>query len=339
MKRILALLADGTEYSGELASYLSSKRDFIFKPVLFNNINELRKFIKEYTIDLLLCDEGASDEIPAEIENVCFLCEDSEVMETGETEDSRWHRIFKYQSTEIIIRDMIDYYKGKQRKTSEEIKAIEANKRIICVSSPLGGSYSSTFALALSYYLSKGGKTLFISFDPFFEYPGEDKSNSEKNLTDLMYFMEITSSGIADFISRIALSEGSLDYVSGVSHWFDIADMPRRKMRTIMEELNSSQRYENIVFDLKIMGDAGIELLAGCKEIYVPEKHGYNASKVIDEWKRQIRFANHERILDKAREFEIPYDELLVGEYGFDVLLKGHLGQFIEEMEGLRYSR
>ena len=53
LKRILALLADGTGYSGELASYLSSKRDFIFKPVLFNNISELRKFVTEYTKRLL----------------------------------------------------------------------------------------------------------------------------------------------------------------------------------------------------------------------------------------------------------------------------------------------
>lgn len=339
MKRILALLADGTGYSGELASYLSSKRDFIFKPVLFNNISELRKFVTEYTVDMLLCNENAGSEIPDQIENVCFLCEDSEAMETGGIEDPRWHRIFKYQSTEIIIRDMIDYYKSKQRKTSEELKMIDANKRIICVTSPLGGSYSSTFALALAYYLAQGGKTLFISFDPFFEYPGEEKSDSDKNLTDLMYFLEVYGNGTMDFILRIIMKEGALDYISGVSHWFDIADMPRQKMREIIEDLNSSDIYENIVFDLRIMGEAGIELLAGCKEIYVPKKHGYNASKVMDEWKRQIRFANHEGILNKVREFEIPYDELLVGEYGFGVLLKGHLGQFIEEMEGLQYSR
>ncbi len=339
MKRILALLADDTDYSAELALYLGSKKDFIFKPVLFNNINELRKFVKEYTVDLLLCNENAGSEIPSQIENVCFLCEDSEVMETGEAEDTRWHRIYKYQSTEKIIRDMTDYYKGRQRKTSEEIRAVKANKRIICVTSPLGGSYASTFSLALAYYLSQGGKTLFISFDPFFEYPGEDKSKSEKNLTDLMYFMEVTRSGVADFISRIALNEGSLDYVSGVSHWFDIADMPRKKMRAIMEELNSSELYENIVFDLRILGDAGIELLAGCREIYVLKKHGNNASKIIDEWRRQIRFANQDSILEKVKEIEIPYDELLAGEYSFEVLLKGHLGQFVEEMEGLRYSR
>ncbi|MCR5322214.1 MAG: hypothetical protein K6E85_02870 [Lachnospiraceae bacterium] len=339
MKRILALLADGTGYSGELASYLSLKRDFIFKTVLFNNISELIKFAKEYTVDLLLCDERAESEIPAEIENVCFLCEDCEVMETSELGDPRWHRIFKYQSSEIIIKDIVDYYKGKQRKAREEIEAIEANKRIICVCSPIGGSYASTFALALAYYLSQGGKTLFISFDPFFEYPGEDKSEAEKNLTDLMYFMEVSSKGIADFITRISVHRGSLDYVSGVSHWFDIADMPRMKMRTILEELNSSGSYENIVFDLRIMGEAGIELMAGSKEIYVLKKHGYNAAKVIDEWKRQIRFANLESILEKVKEMEIPYDEVLVGEYGFDVLLKGHLGQFIEEMEGLQYCR
>ena len=339
MERILALLADGTDYSAELASYFKTRKDFIFKPVLFNDISELNKFSKEFTVDMLLCDEVNENDIPASFDNVCFLCEDSEVMETSEIEAARWHRIFKYQSSEMIIRDIVEYYKRKQQKTAKELKAVIARKRIVCVCSPTGGSYASTFALALADYYSLGGKTLFISFDPFFEYPGEEKSRADKNLTDLMYYMEVTYSGLDEFVSRMAVHKGSLDYVSGVSHWFDISDMPRGKMRALIESLNNSDKYENIVFDLRITGDAGIELMAGSKCIYLTKRYGARGSKAVEEWKRQIRFANFESILDKTKEIEVPYDELLVGEYSFEVLLKGHLGQFIEEMEGLKYSR
>ena len=340
MKRILALLSDGSDYASELALHLKTRRNFIFKPVFFNNINELNKFVTNFAIDMLLCDESSSKDIPQGIDNVCILCEDNEIMESSDTESLiQWHRIFKYQSSEAIVKDIIDYYKRKQSKTIEELKIIRASKRIVCVCSPIGGCYSSTFALALADYYSKGGKTLFISFDPFFEYPGEDKSQADKNLTDLLYCAEIIRSGIADFIAKMSFHRDSLDYLSGVSHWFDIADMSRGKMKTIIESLSDSGRYENIVFDLKMMGEACIELLAGCREIYVPVRHGFNASKVMDEWERQIVFANHGQILDKVKELELPYDELLEGEYSFDVLLKGHLGQFIENLEGLQYSR
>ena len=339
LERILALLADGTDYTAELASYFKTRKDFFFKPVLFNDINELNRFSKEFTVDLLLCDEVNENDIPSSYDNVCFLCEDSEVMEAADTEAARWHRIFKYQSSEKIIRDIVEYYKRKQQKTAEELKAVVAKKRIVSVCSPVGGSYASTFALALAGYYSIGGKTLFISFDPFFQYPGEDKNRADKNLTDLIYYMEVSVSGLDEFVSRMAVRRGSLDYVSGVSHWFDISDMSRTKMRALMESLNNTDRYENIVFDLRITGDAGIELLAGSKNIYVTKKPGAQAARAVEEWKRQIRFANFENILEKTREIEVPYDELLAGEYSFEVLLKGHLGQFIEEMEGLRYSR
>ena len=89
LKRILALLSDGTDYSVELASYLKSRKDFIFKPVLFNDLSELNRFTGEFNVDMLLCDESREHEIPAQIENVCFLCEDCEVMETSETDEAR----------------------------------------------------------------------------------------------------------------------------------------------------------------------------------------------------------------------------------------------------------
>ncbi len=332
-------MADGTDYTAELASYFKTRKDFFFKPVLFKDINELNRFSTEFTVDMLLCDEAAENEIPSSFDNVCFLCEDSDVMESNDTEAAKWHRIFKYQSSEKIIKDIVEYYKRKQQKTAQEIQAVVARKRIVTVCSPSGGSYASTFALALAAYYSIGGKTLFISFDPFFQYPGEDKSRADKNLTDLVYYMEVSVSGLDDFVSRMAVHRGSLDYVSGVSHWFDISDMSRTKMRALMESLNNTDKYENIVFDLRITGDAGIELLAGSKNIYVTKKHGPQALRAVEEWKRQIRFANFESILERTKEIEVPYDEFLTGEYGFEVLLKGHLGQFIEEMEGLRYSR
>ncbi len=339
LKRILAILADGTDYMGELASYLNSGSDFIFKSIIFNNVRELKKFMNEYTVEMILCNEDIRHELPSETENVCFLSEDGEVMETAETEETRWHRIFKYQSSEMIKKEVTDYYNKKQRKTIEEIRQIEARKRIICVCSPIGGCYCSTFALALAQYCSFGGKTLFISFDPFFEYPGEEKSQADKNLTDLVYYIQARESQVAEFVSKMAVHRESLDYISGVSHWFDIAEISRENMRILIECLNETCEYENIIFDMRIIGGAGIELLAGSKSVYLLKKNGYNASKAVDEWKRQIRFANCGSILEKTRELVIPQDELLEGNYSFDILLKGHLGRFIEELEGLKYCR
>ncbi len=333
-------MADTSGYCGELASYFNSKSDFIFKSILFDSADELAGFISSTPVDMLLCDEDMTSDIPPGVENVCLLCDESYVSdEAGYGVSGIYHRIFKYQSSEAIMEELVSYYKSRQMKIREDREVFEADKRIICVHSPMGGCYSSTFALALSQYLSKGGKTLFISFDPFFMYPGEDKNRADKNLTDLIYYMEVSGKGVASFVEKLTYRRDDLDYISGVSHWFDIADMSREKMRKLIEELNASGLYDNIVFDLRIMGEASMELLTGCKEIYMPLKKGSGSAGTVNEWKRQMLYANKPAIIEKTKEITVPYDELLDGEYSFDVLLKGRLGRFIEELEGLRYSR
>ncbi|MCR5684437.1 MAG: hypothetical protein K6G81_03330 [Lachnospiraceae bacterium] len=339
MDRILAILADGTGYAQELAAYLNTRKNFIFKTVLFRNPTQLKKYYSENQVDMLLCSEEAVHNNEFRIKNICVLSDACGAGEALESDENGCHMIFKYQSGEAVMKEIMDYYSSKQRRDEEADIPVVANRRIICVCSPVGGSFASTFALALAQYLSIGGRTLYISFDPFFAYPGEEKSHTDKNLSDLMYYMEVAKGGIMDFITRLAHHCGSLDYISGVSHWFDIVDMSKKNMHKLIDVLNSNDIYTNIVFDMGTAGSASMELLAGCEDVYLVTKKGINASKAVEEWKRQMLFTNHRDIVEKSKEVEIPHDELLEGEYSFEVLLKGHLGRFIEETEGLKYCR
>lgn len=340
MDRVLAILADESDYSLELASYLRTRDNFIFKPLLFNSISEIQEYKKENCLDMLLCPSGTEIRDLSQIEKVCYLCENIDVYEKQHNKNKGNIRyIFKYQSSEAIMRELIDCYSDNNKDDENSQADPDDGKRLVCVYSPSGGCYSSTFALALAEYYSKGGNTLFISFDPFFIYPGETKNLTDRNLTDLMYYMEVTYAGVGSFVESLAVHKGTLDYVSGVSHWFDIADMSRKKVRILLDALSKYDKYRNIVFDLGRMGEASIEMLSGCKSVYLPLKNSGSCTRAVDEWKRQIRFANHNEIIEKTKELEVPYDELLEGEYNFDHLLKGHLGRFIEDMEGLRYCR
>jgi len=337
--RILAILADESGYAQELAAYLCTRKNFIFKTVLFRNSVQLKKYYEETPVDMLLCSEEAIRENDFRIDNICVLSEACVAGETYSANIMGYHAIFKYQSTEAVMKEIVDYYNCRKRKAEEESAPVIAKRRIICVCSPVGGSYASTFGLALADYLAIGSRTLYISLDPFFAYPGEEKSHTDKNLSDLMYYMEVAQGGVMDFIRRLSHHRGMLDYISGVSHWFDIVDMPKKNMHRLIDILNSDNTYANIVFDMGTAGAASLELLAGCKEVYLVTGKGVNAQKAVNEWKRQLLFSNHGEVTDKTKEFEVPYDELLDGEYSFETLLKGHLGRFIEEMEGLQYCR
>ena len=339
MDRILAILADETDYAQELAAYLNTRKNFIFKTVLFRNPVQLKKYYGENQIDMLLCSEDAVKNNEFRIENICVLSEACGAGELFSSDEHGYHMIFKYQSTEAVMKEIVDYYHSRQRKEETESQPVVAKRRIICVCSPVGGSHASTFGLALAEYFSMGGRTLFISLDPFFAYPGEEKSHTDKNLSDLMYYMEVARGGIMDFVTRLAHRRGALDYISGVSHWFDIVDMSKKNLHRLIDVLNTDDTYTNIVFDMGTAGSASMELLTGCRDIYLISGKGSNALRAVNEWKRQLLFSNHADILDKTKELELPFDELLEGDYTFDSLLKGRLGRFIEETEGLQYCR
>ena len=341
MERILVILSEEQDYAHELASYLSSRSDFIFKPIVFTNMTEYRSFAAGTHIDMLLCEETHLKQYRDDLraDNICVL---SELAMVGEQEED-FTSIFKFQSSQDIMKALIDAY--GRRSVSTEGGAVNVGSRIISVFSPVGGARSSTFSLALADYCSRAGRCLFISFDPFFLLPGEVKDPKDKNLTDLLYYLDIASRSsvrkmsVSGLLERITHHRGNLDYITGVSHWFDIMDASLPAIHELLNALGSSQRYETVVFDLGVTGTFCMELLAAGTAIYVPVRRGGSYDRVMAEWRRQIEFAGQSALLDKVREIEVPTDEQLAGEYRFDQLLKGKLGRFIEETEGCGYIR
>ena len=202
--------------------------------------------------------------------------------------------------------------------------------KVYSVCSPVGGSYSSTFSLALAMYLSKRCNTLFMSFDPFFILPESEKNPAEKDLTDVIFYLNGMQSYLMEFIKKLTTKVGRLECISGVSHWFDLYDMSTENMHDLIEIICNSNCYDSIVFDIGIIGAASMEVLLSSDRIYVPLKHDISSEKKVKEWKRQLRYCGREELLERVINVEIPEDDGLKGEYGYDALLSGKLGSFLE---------
>lgn len=340
MERILVILSEEQEYARELALYLGSRADFIFRPVVFHDLEAYRRFATDNHIDMLLCDEEFVRSVDTEL-TADYICVLSELGMVGE--EDGYSTIFKYQSSQDILKALIEAY-GKRKKNVEGGTA-PTGSRIISVFSPIGGARSSTYALALSEYYARGGRTLFISFDPFFMLPGDVKNPKDKNLSDLLYYLDIASKGtgvrmsIPGMIEKISSQRGNLNYMTGAAHWFDIMDASTEAVHELLEALSGSSKYETVVFDLGMVGTFCLEILVASSYIYVPIYKGGNYNATVQEWRRQIEFGGEAELLEKVHEVEIPYDELLDGPYRFDQLLQGKLGKFIEEKEGCGYIR
>lgn len=334
MERILAVLAKEEEYAEELSEYLNSCDDFPYRALAFSEVSAYCSYESEHRVEFLLgeeeliaeCREKENREITAE--KICPLIEYSYLSEITEP-----NGIFKYQASEQIKRDILSLFLEKEcEATPKKIRETETGVQLTCVCSPLGGSYKSTFALSLARYYSQRTKTLFVTFDPFFVLPGEEKRAADSNLTDLIYYLEQSGHRTEEFIKRLTRHYDNLDCLGGVSHWFDIYDMKPQNMSFIIEAVTTGE-YKSIVVDVGSIGAAAIELLLACDRLYVPVNDTVEQDRRIVEWKRQLAFSGHNEVINKIREITIPYDDGMKGNLSFDALLLGRVGRFIETLE------
>ena len=109
-------------------------------------------------------------------------------------------------------------------------------------------------------------------------------------------------------------------------------------MATSIKELNPQIIWKNFYLLTQVPRPSGhlqkIQqfLLDWAKEHGIEAfKDGAGSRKKLKEWKRQLIYCGKGDLLDKTVEFCVPEDELLKGDYGFEELLSGRLGKYIEE--------
>ncbi len=205
--------------------------------------------------------------------------------------------------------------------------------QIISVCSPIGGTYVSTFASALASYHSKGARTLFVSFDPFYNLRIDSPLEVKGGLGKLIYLLD---RGCESVIDRCAQRVGGLDCICGGDHWTDICDISREHAEKLIA-LISSESYKNVIFDIKLFGAASVPLLRSSDRIIVPDCRGERSESIINDWERQLVSVGVDN--RKVTRVVIPFDGMVSKNCEFGMLLKGRLGRFIEETEGRHYVR
>jgi len=353
----IAILVGDEDYAEGLERYLTAdclSGDISFG--IYTQIERFERFIKENKPNLIFAEEGFDTD---EYGVPCVWLTGGSVTKEDDT-------IGMYRSLDSVAKDIIRKVNVKFGQVSriEEGDALmteifaakddsadhinlkkdysddvagcirdESSARITSVCSPIGGVFSSTFAFALASYHSKGTRTLFVSFDPFFEVVGQSESDKKRGIGKLIYLLD---SGRDYVIEKCTQRIGGLDCIFGADHWTDICDM-KKEHATELLNLADREGYKNIIFDIKLFGAASIPLLKSSQKVMVPYRNPEILNSRIDEWKRQLALIGVGSEIVSC--FEVPYDGLVSKGCEPLMLLKGRLGRFVEETEGMHYVR
>ncbi len=354
----VAVLVSDEEYAAGLEKYLSAQSSGNISFGVYTKEEGFEGFIGEHLPPVIVAEEGLridDKKIP------CIRL----LKKGGKSEEGEGIGMYRNLNSVAadITKEVIAFVgheidrdnEGKQRSISDspQTKIIEKTDnlpegyadgvvrrsvkgdltQITCVCSPFGGVCSSTFAFALALYYSKGERTLFVSFDPFFDMSVENDINTAGGLGRLIYLLD-QKNDLA--IEKCTQRIGGLDYICGADHWTDICDMKKEHADRLIDLVNK-ESYKHLVLDTKLFGAASIPILRSAGKIWVPCRAGEQKGHKMQEWSRQLTAIG----VDPAKVscLEVPFDGLISNGCERGMLLKGKLGRFIEETEGKRYVR
>lgn len=327
----MGILDSETDYANNLLDYLNRKKDFLLEVVIFTRIESLLSYTDYKKIDILLISEDMYSLIDGNnnIQSIFILTEHSYIKEFGENLS-----IYKYQSVEVILQEVLDLYSSQTETTSLFHYKMDCGKmNIIGVFSPTGGNYKTTFSFALGQVLAQEKQVLYLNFEPISGHHYIMDRGERGGMSDIIYYISQGKSNVSLKLKSLVQKIGKLDYLFPVDYYTDLYEMESGIMKFLIEELRRSGQYNIIILDIGFIGRLTMELLKLCEKVYMPTSNGKLAKGKEKEMKKILE---EEDVITEFIPICIPVDMDIVGqEYEAENITQGKLGSFIRQIEGL----
>ena len=236
-EKIICIVTEDTEYGRTLGEYMINSHIVNYAVQVFSETEIYREYSCGNRVTLLLCDEESDILIP-EGEEDCRL-----VLTEKRTQEA--DHIFKYQSLEIIVKEVLFKLRGYEGACDSH------NLKIFSVGGSRGGSGVTTFSVCLAKELGRMGPTLFISFDPFMRLPID--LEKEGDASELAYMLKILGMSWIKKAGNFIRHGREFDYIAGVCTYEDIAEFGKNELRDFFGGLSADGRYRYVVADLGIL--------------------------------------------------------------------------------------
>ena len=150
MKHILAVYDVDPVYAARFAEVVNQKEKIPFEVVAFSSIERLRAFAAEHPVKLLLLGEHVPAEEKESIraEKVILLSDNG-----GKTASPSVPCVYKYQSSDAIVRDVMTWY-GESPGELPEVSG-RGLAKVLGVYSPVGRCLKTSFALTMGKLLAQ----------------------------------------------------------------------------------------------------------------------------------------------------------------------------------------
>lgn len=328
MKSTKLWIADSeVSYMEAFREYVNLKKSHLFRVRMCTEKEPLEKAFTEAEIEILLISAEWYEVCKDLINQECVILL-SEGSLPGELE--RYPAVYKYQSVENILREVMYYY-SEQDAEEEYLTGIHRENRVIGVYSPSGGVEKNEFALTLGQILAENQNVLYLNLEENSGF-SEFLSGNHWNISDLIYFLRQQKNN-TPFLYRLnsmVQKMDQMDYVPPCESYGDFRQITVEEWQRLLYLIRTQGNYDSIILDLGNIVGHEVDLLRQCDGIYVPVMQDVVSQGKLNQWERYIQISDGMDVLENLQKLELPLRNAATGTEGdLFMLAQQELGQYI----------
>lgn len=326
MKRIMAVYDVDPLYADRFAEFTNEREKTPFTAVAFTSAEKLRQFAARHEVELLLVGENVP---PEELEGV----QAGQVVRLngdGGRQDSWDTSVYKYQSTDAVLREVMACYQAGAEALPEALAGTAG--RLIGVYSPVSRCGKTGFALTLGQYLARREKTLYLNFETCSGLSRLMGTSYRNTLSELLYYRRLGE------YSRVKLetavySWGELDYVPPAAYAEDLADVKGEELAGLAAQIAADGRYRTLILDIGGLGRHAEPLLELCETVYTPVREDCVSAAKLEEWRQYLLRSGRGKLLNRVQTLRLPAPRgILQPETWLEGLVWGSMGEFVHRL-------
>lgn len=320
-RKILAVCDSEAEYTNRMQEFLCMREELPFEVYAFTDTEKLENTSKKEDIEILLISESDYSEKIKElpIENIYML------NESGHTEYENVEQVNKYQSSEKVLGQVLDFY-SKRKDLPRKIKS-KVSVNMIGVYSPVGRCLQTSFALAMGQLLAKKHKVLYLNFESFSGLGQLLQNDMNMDLTDLLYYYCNTRERFRYRLESSLQMINGLYFVPPAGSFLDIQTIEAETWMELLAAIEEEGMFEYIILDLSDCVQGLLELLRKCSMIYTILKEDNMAAAKMKQYEELLEDMEYQDILDKTKKQKIPYIRQIAPR--LEQITYGELGEYV----------
>lgn len=300
MNHILAVCDSEEAYASKLVEYINQKEGFPFQARFFSSMEKIKEFAKRQQIEVLLLSEKLSrfDFYGEEIHKVFIL------QETNSFESRERKCIWKYQSSETLLKEMLSLLAKEPGKVSQVVR--RQGLHVTGFYSPVKRTLQTTFALTMGQLLAKRGKVLYVNMEACSGLEKLLRKEFSNDLSDLLYYLQNGKNGIAYYLSSITEKAGNLEILPPMRSQTDLISISPKEWLQLFYEIEVCTEYEYLLLDLSDSVQGLFDLMQHCDRIFTTTAEDGVALAKLEQYEKMLSQCQYDEVLKKTCKCKFP---------------------------------